>query len=357
MPSEHQFHVGEGDAGTRLDKWLLERLKGFSRNQVKRLLDDGRVLVNRRRVLIAGWELIPGDDVEVRMPLRMDEEVETGEGAQDEGQGQIQKREVHRERQEHSHIAKSIDRHLSRRREERREEKETRDKRHDRLKVYYEDRDIIVVEKPVNTYAVPDEKGNAKDDLFSLVKEYLKRKHGGKGAFVSAVHRLDADTSGIMVFALSNDGKKIEEQFRQHSIRREYMAIVDGRVDSDGGVIKKAVEKGRFHGGKKAKVSAGGKEAVTEFRVVERYKDATLLRVNVKTGRTHQIRVHMASEGHPVIGDRVYGGSSHRTDIKRQALHAHMIGFRHPKTGKKLQFQSPLPKDMKDFLDKLRVGA
>lgn len=304
---EQTFSVGLQEKGMRLDKWLCTKLPGLSRSRIKSILDTGGVRVNGRRVIIAGWELRAKDSVKVK--------VLDGKGT-----------------------PRSSRRHL---------------------KIYYEDRDIIVVEKPAGIISIPNEGGIAGDSMLSEIKNYLARRLGkGSSSFVAAVHRLDAETSGIMVFALSNAGKRIEEQFKNHTIHREYVAIVLGRIEEESGRIDADLKKGDFHGGKKAMPvkSGSGKKAITEFRVKERYGNATLLAVTVRTGRTHQIRAHFYEKGFPIIGDKIYGDKEGPAKIPfgRHALHAHTIKFRHPTTGKQMDFSSALPKDMQELVDRLR---
>jgi 23S rRNA pseudouridine1911/1915/1917 synthase len=371
---DKEFDVIQKDAGSRIDKWLCERMSNVSRKQVKDLLDDGRVLVNGKRVVIAGWELMDGDHVEVRLPPSFgsfsSEDITLPDSAAspEAAPNKVEYESV-------PSIADSIERHLKRKvdrhramaaasREQRKGQKrgekqergrsEAKDKR---IKIYFEDRDVIVVEKPSGIEAVSSKEG-ASDDMLSQVHAYMKRKFkNAKNSFVHPVHRLDTETSGIMVFALSNVGKQLEEQFKKHSIKREYTALVEGRVDNEHGTIRKALEKGEFGEGKKVRESDEGKTAITEYQVEERYADATLLCVRVQTGRTHQIRVHLSGEGFPIIGDKLYHGDvpmKHR--FQRQALHARLLGFRHPRTGRKFQFRSALPGDIKRLIGELRDG-
>lgn len=300
---KYQYIVGKGESGNRIDRFICAKLPNFSRKKIKGLLDSGSVFVNNRKVVIAGWELAVGNKVEVVVS-------ETGKT-------------------------------VSRR----------------RLHVYYEDRDLIVVEKPAGLISVPTEKNG--ESLVSEIHAYIKRRHPNyKRSFVLPLHRLDAETSGVMVFALSREGEKLEYQFRDHKIKREYIAIVKGQVKGDGGIIDSPLEKGTFGGGKKVReVGSGlGKKAVTEYQVKERYSDATLLDIKVRTGRTHQIRVHLAGKGHPILGDKLYFENEDSPLINRQALHALTLGFTHPVSGKKLTFRSNIPHDMKEVIDKLRMG-
>ena len=303
-----RFTVSASEKGCRLDRWLVAKLGSPSRRQVKSLIDKGQVQINGRRVVIAGWKLEPRDEVVV--------------GPRPAKAGAFG----------------------------------------GRLKIYHQDRDLIVVEKPAGLPAVPKRKGEDTDSLLDRVRSYLKRKYAAsKGTFVFPLHRLDAGTSGAMVFALSKVGQKLSAQFRDHSIRREYVAIIAGRMKKEQGVIDRPLEKGRFKGGRKVRQirGEGGQAAVTEYRVKERYPHATLLQVRLKTGRTHQIRVHLAGEGFPLIGERTYSQgveAKTRLPFYRHALHASLLGFCHPATGVKLLFRSPLPPDLQALIEDLQEG-
>lgn len=221
------------------------------------------------------------------------------------------------------------------------------------VKVLYEDKDILIVDKPPGVLSEP--KANSPHpDLVWMIKGYLKRKYReAKNSYVKLLHRLDQDTSGALAVALSNAGAGLEDAFRSHQINRQYIAVVEGAVAQQRGRIDFPLEKGEFKFGKKVRVAeTEGKKAVTLFEVIERYPNATLLRVTVETGRTHQIRVHFAEIGHPLVGDKIYGAG--RIPFKRQALHAQILGFRHPRTGKKIRVESPLPNDILKLIDDLR---
>ena len=367
---EKKFHIQGKEEGERLDKVLCLKLPKYSRKQIKNLLDGGKVLVNNRRVVIAGWNLESGDEVTVKIDEKPRFESDKNEVAKSAQQKGSTRNKFAKDKSTSSgssrgivSVSKSLDKFLNKKKPEAafsRGEKPLPEHVKGRLKIYFEDKDLIVVEKPANMIAVPHEdgKGGAKGKtLMDDVRAYMRRKHKGSGgSFVAPLHRLDAETSGVMIFALSNTGKRLERDFKDHSIRREYSAVVCGKIVGEQGVIKKALEKGEFRGGQKIRIAEGeeGKPAVTEFSVVERYGDATLVDLRVRTGRTHQRRVHMASIGHPLIGDRVYGEGKGATRFPRQALHAKTLGFKHPRGGKKMLFKSPLPRDMKNLIDEFR---
>lgn len=362
---DKKFDVTKSEEGERIDRWLCRKLPQLSRNQIKRTLDDGRVIINGRRVVIASWELEGGDHIELRLTgLPADEVV--SESAQrsrpprrDEGRGGRGGHEGS------SKVRSSLDRHLNKRKDNRKDKPRGEDGGQKRLhlKVYHEDRDLIVVEKPASIPSVKMGAADGGNSLEDEIRKYMKRKHrGSSGSFVAPLHRLDVETTGVMVFALSKVGQGLEKQFREHSVRREYIAIVEGRIEKEQGIIDKPVEKGDFGGGRKVREAEKGKgmKAITEYRVKERYSNATLLDVTVRTGRTHQIRVHFASEGFPIMGEARYGEGHEAADMlpfKRHALHAAKLGFKHPASGKKMQFDSPLPDDMTEIVDKLRTNC
>lgn len=377
---EHTYTVSIKDAGERIDKFLCRKLPNFSRRQIKTLLDGGRVSVGRRRVVIASWELVEGDDVEVRVPPGFEQraEPEDGEG----GKGCRPARAASALEHEESHkIGASIDRFLERQtrrsrsasrearegrgRSEKRGRRREREDRtgEERVKVYHQDRDIIVVEKPAGIVSSAKDTERGGKSLQKNIRDFLGRKFkGSPNSFVAPLHRLDVETSGIMVFALSKVGQKLSGQFKNHRIERSYRALVAGRVERENGVIDQPLEKGDFGGGKKVRLSKDGMKAVTEYRVVERYGDATLIEVRVRTGRTHQIRVHLASIGHPVLGDALYATGtgpdvSLELGFKRHALHAHLLSFKHPANGKKISHRSALPPDMEALIARFREAV
>jgi 23S rRNA pseudouridine1911/1915/1917 synthase len=176
------------------------------------------------------------------------------------------------------------------------------------------------------------------------------------------VHRLDKDTSGIMVVALSDEAYHgLVEQFSKRNIKRSYVALLWGRLKDDSGKIRLKIGRSMTDRKKMSVRTRKGKEAETSWDVLERFRGATMVRAKLSTGRTHQIRVHFASAGHPVLGDTTYGkktslevSGSRKLSFPRQMLHAKVLGFRHPVTGKKMRFTSPIPDDMQTAMESMR---
>lgn len=344
-----QFVVSTGEAGERLDRWLTRKMPDFSRGQIKHLLDQGRVLVNQRRVLIAGWELESEDAIEVRIPLKGVPDI------RDLPKEPLRPRRERPDRVERfrNQEVNSADEGKRRPSVKAPTNSETEKRSRKRfLEVLFEDRDIIVVNKPAGVLTEP-KSDSPHDHLLGMIRGYLKRKHkGSRASFVKLIHRLDCDTTGVMVAAKSRVGEQLEDQFRNHRVDRQYLGIVQGRVEKEEGSISIPLEKGDFHSGRKVRtVKEGGMKAVTGYRVKERYAESTLLQIQVQTGRTHQVRVHLAEIGHPLAGDKLYGG---RMPFGRHALHATRLQFQHPRTKKSLRFEAKLPEDMTQLIDQLR---
>ncbi len=220
------------------------------------------------------------------------------------------------------------------------------------LKIIYEDDWILVIDKPAGMVVHPGA-GNKKGTLVQalLGKECALSTLGGRHR-PGIVHRLDKETSGLLVVAKDNEAHRgLQSQFESRSLSKTYLALVKGRVEFEGGTIDEPLGRHPKIRQKQAVLKNGsGKPAETRYRVIRRFPHATLLEVKILTGRTHQIRVHMAHLGHPVIGDALYGA---RGGLSRQALHAAELRFTHPKTGKMMAFESPLPDDFKQILKKV----
>ncbi|BBN59381.1 23S rRNA pseudouridine(1911/1915/1917) synthase RluD [Hydrogenovibrio marinus] len=231
------------------------------------------------------------------------------------------------------------------------------------LDIIYEDDDILVINKPVGMVVHPGA-GNPDGTLLNGLLFYSPALREVPRAGI--VHRLDKDTSGLMVVAKTVPAQThLVEQLQRHAVERVYDAVVVGKVISGGKVTKNI---GRHPTDRKrmAALSVGGKTAVSHYRVLERFREHTHVRVQLETGRTHQIRVHMSSIGFPLVGDPVYGGRlripksmmpefvDYLRNFKRQALHAGMLSLTHPISGKLMKWKAPMPDDMLDLIDMLR---
>ena len=230
------------------------------------------------------------------------------------------------------------------------------------LSMLYRDDHLIVVDKPAGLVVYPAA-GHRQGTLMNALAHHCGKLSSVGGPFrPGVVHRLDKDTSGVMVVALDDSAYyHLVEQFRERAIIRRYQAIVYGGLKGESGEID--LEIGRSAGNRK-KMSTrtqSGKEAVTRWRVLERFPEATLVEAKLGTGRTHQIRVHFSAIGHPLLGDALYGRkttlerSGRKIVFPRQMLHAEVLGFAHPVTGGYLEFKSPLPEDMMRALEGLRA--
>ena len=223
------------------------------------------------------------------------------------------------------------------------------------LDVVYEDDDVIVVNKPQGMVVHPAD-GNRNGTLVNALLYHCK---GGLSAINGVirpgiVHRIDKDTSGLLVVAKTNEAHEaLSAQLKERKALRKYVCIVNGNIKEDSGTIDKPIGRHPIDR-KRMAIIEGGREAVTHFRVLEKFGAYTFVECTLETGRTHQIRVHMASIGHSIVSDPVYGIKKDREKGKGQLLHAKTIGFTHPKTGELMEFSSDPPQEFTAFLDKLR---
>lgn len=323
---EHfRFVVDSGQEPLRIDKYMLEKLQHSSRNRIQRAADAGFVHVNDRPVK-RNYRVRPGDVV----TLMLD-----------------------RPRHDTSIEAEDIP-----------------------LDVVYEDSQLMVVNKPAGLVVHPGV-GNFTGTLVNALAWHLRDVEGydPNDPEVGLVHRIDKDTSGLLVVAKTPDAKtKLGLQFFNKTTHRSYNALVWGNVKDDEGRIEGNIgrdPKDRLRMAVFAPDSGIGKPAVTHYRVIERFGYVTLIECILETGRTHQIRAHMRSIGHPLFADERYGGmeilrgersASYRAFVQncfslcpRQALHAHTLGFVHPTTGKQMDFTSEWPEDMRQLIEKWRT--
>ena len=303
------------EAGARLDRWLSVRLPGLSRMRIQSLVEDGRVLVGGRRPKPA-YRLKPGDEVSVDVPPPEPDGLEP----------------------------ETIS-----------------------LTIVFEDAHVLVVDKPAGMVTHP----GAGQRTGTLAAAALAHAPGIAGVGgprrPGIVHRLDKGTSGLIALAKTQAAyDSLTAQLAARTVSRRYLALVHGRVPRDSGVIDAAIGRDPRSRVRMAVAREGrGKRAVTRFRVLERLGEHTYVECRLDTGRTHQIRVHLASLGFPLAGDETYGGRQRETDWPRAvvaglggvALHAAGLAFAHPATGARVELSSPLPHRIGSLLSYLRTGA
>ncbi len=225
------------------------------------------------------------------------------------------------------------------------------------LDIIYEDDDVVVVNKARGMVVHPAA-GNYSGTLVNALLYHCKNLSGINGVIrPGIVHRLDKDTSGIMICA-KNDAAHISlsEQIQAKTAKRTYLAVVRGNVKTDSGVIETMIARDKNDRKKMAVVKEDGRIAITEYKVLERFGNYTIVRCKLRTGRTHQIRVHMEYLGYPLVGDPKYSPMKTPFSIQGQALHSQTLEFTHPRTGERMCFEAPLPEDMHKIVTRLRLG-
>jgi 23S rRNA pseudouridine1911/1915/1917 synthase len=301
--------VQGSEKGERLDIFLLKKT-GITRSQLQKLIKQGNVLVNNSKAN-QNYRIKPEDSITIQVSAKPEEGL----------------------------VAEPIP-----------------------VEIFYEDSHLVVVNKPAGMVVYPAA-GHAKGTLMNALAYHCSKLSAPGGPLrPGVVHRLDKDTSGVMVLALSDDAYyNLIEQFRQRAINRKYIAIIYGNLKEDLGEIALRIGRSESDRKKMSTQSRRGKEALTGWKVIQRFCRATLIEVKLGTGRTHQIRVHFASIGHPVLGDRTYGKkieievqAKKSISFPRQMLHAGLLGFTHPATGEYLEFTSPLPEDMGERITELK---
>jgi 23S rRNA pseudouridine1911/1915/1917 synthase len=210
----------------------------------------------------------------------------------------------------------------------------------DRIRILFEDESITVVDKPAGLLTIATETERDKT-VYAALRRRANQKKPTERIFI--VHRLDREASGLLVFAKTIEAKeRLQDQFKNHSAGRRYCAVVEGRIEENDFSIRSYLAENAAHRVYSTKKRGLGKLAITHVRVVRQNAKSTLLAVRLETGRKHQIRVHLAEKGHPIAGDKIYGTGFN--PIRRLALHGEYLGFIHPRTGKRLQFESRYPK-------------
>lgn len=306
MPERFTFTVKFENTGERLDKFLASSLDGFTRSAVQKIIDDGGVY-SGNTALGKNYKLKEGDKIEVTVPDAVTLEV----------------------------CPENIP-----------------------LDIVYEDSDLLVVNKPKGMVVHPAN-GNYSGTLVNALMYHCGDSLSGINGVIrpGIVHRIDKNTSGLLIVAkndLAHAGLAL--QIKNHSFTRAYEAVVYGNVKEDEGTVREPIGRSTKDRKKMAVTLKNSKSATTHFKVLQRYGDFTHIRCELETGRTHQIRVHMAYIGHPVAGDDVYGPKKVIRYLDGQCLHAKLIGFVHPRTGEYMEFDSPLPDYFTDFLRRISDG-
>ena len=286
----------------RLDAYIAQKCENLSRTMIQKLIEDGEILVNGQEKKIS-YKTKQGDVIEIHIP----------------------------EAKEINLKAQDIP-----------------------LDVVYEDDDIIVVNKPKGMVVHPAN-GNPDGTLVNAVMSLCKGSLSGIGGEIrpGIVHRLDKDTSGLIIIA-KNDVAHINlsKQIKDRRVKKIYIALVKGNVSENEATVNMPIGRSTKDR-KKMAVRKDGKKAITHFKVLKRYGKYTLLELKIDTGRTHQIRVHMAEIGHPVVGDMIYSNGKNEFGIEGQMLHAKSLDFQHPVTGKQIHLEAELPKYFEEILSKL----
>jgi len=221
------------------------------------------------------------------------------------------------------------------------------------LDIIYQDEYLAVVNKPAGMIVHPAGKIHS-GTLVNALLYHCQDSLSGIGGVIrpGIVHRLDKDTSGLMV-AAKNDFAHLDlsRQIEDHQVTKKYVALVHGNLRDDSGTIDAPIGRSLKNRKKMAVTEGKSREAITQFKVLKRFSGYTLIEVTLRTGRTHQIRVHLAFIGYPIVGDQLYGHRKQGLNISRQALHSHILGFVHPSSKKYMEFSAPLPQDMQELID------
>ncbi|MCD2491061.1 RluA family pseudouridine synthase [Lacrimispora sp. NSJ-141] len=298
------YRAADEDVGKRLDKFLSEKPEMPSRSYLKKLIEESQVQVDKKAVK-GNYRVQAGNEIEVSVPEPKELEVE----------------------------AEPME-----------------------LNIVYEDDDLLIVDKPKGMVVHPAA-GHESHTLVNGLLYHCRDNLSGINGVLrpGIVHRIDRDTTGLLLVCKNDfSHAAIAEQLRVHSINRRYHAIVHGEIREDG-TVDAPIGRNLNDRMKMAVNPRNGKEAVTHYHILEPLKKYTYIECRLETGRTHQIRVHMASIHHPLLGDTVYGPSKSPISLEGQTLHAKVLGFIHPRTGSYLEFEAPLPEYFERLLVKLHI--
>lgn len=298
----YKYIVKNEDKGKRLDRYVTEQNAEITRTAVQRLIDEKNILVNGKEQKVS-YKVNENDVVEVEIPEPKKIEIK----------------------------AEDIP-----------------------IEVIYEDSDIIVVNKPKGMVVHPGN-GNVDGTLVNAIMAKCEGSLSGIGGEIrpGIVHRIDKDTSGLLIVAKNDKAHvNLSEQIKEHKVKKTYIALVRGVVKENEATIDMPIGRSKTDR-KKMAVCKDGKNAVTHIRVLKRWEHYTLLQVNIETGRTHQIRVHLSYIGYPIIGDYTYSNGKNEFGVVGQCLHAQKLEFKHPITNKIVELEAPLPEYFQEIIQKL----
>lgn len=300
---QEELFIVNGENNTRIDRFLADRLDDVSRSYIQKLIKDQQVLVNDTPVK-SNYKVSEGDQVKVVIPELTEPDIE----------------------------AENIP-----------------------LDILYEDSDILIVNKPKGMVVHPSA-GHYSGTLVNALMYYCKDDLSGINGVMrpGIVHRIDMDTTGSLLVCKNDVAhQKLADQLKVHDIKRVYHAIVHGVIKEDEGVVEGPIGRHPIDRKKMSINHKNGKPAVTHYKVLKRFSNYTYIECQLETGRTHQIRVHMASIRHPLVGDQVYGPAKCPFKLQGQTLHAKILGITHPRTNEYIEVDAPLPEYFVKLLDKL----
>lgn len=299
-----EINIEEHGAGERIDKYISDMLSSCSRSYIQKLINDNYILVNRKNIK-SNYRLCPGDELKIMFPIPEELEV----------------------------LPENIP-----------------------LDIVYEDDDVILVNKPKGMVVHPAA-GHYTHTLVNALLYHCRHNLSGINGVLrpGIVHRIDMNTTGIII-ACKNDAAhmSLSEQLKEHSITRYYYAVCHNSFSEMQGTVNAPIGRHPVDRKKMAINYRNGKEAVTHYEVLENLGKYAYIRCKLETGRTHQIRVHMTSIGHPLLGDDVYCSAKTPFNLQGQTLHAGVLGFIHPRTGEYMEFEAPLPEYFQKLLNKLK---
>ncbi len=298
-----EYIVSQEEKGKRLDTYISSVDTDITRTSAQRLIEDGNILVNGKNAKVS-YKIQENDKISVEIPEPKQIELK----------------------------AQNIP-----------------------IEIIYEDSDIIVVNKPKGMVVHPAN-GNPDGTLVNAIMAICKDSLSGIGGEIrpGIVHRIDKDTSGLLIVAKNDNAHvKMSEQIKNHEVKKTYIALVRGVFKENEATIDMPIGRSTSDR-KKMAVNKNGKNAITHIKVLKRFDKYTLLKVNIETGRTHQIRVHLSHIGYPIVGDYTYSNGKNEFDVIGQCLHAQKLEFKHPITQKDMCLEAELPQYFKDILDKLK---